>query len=442
MTHDLTKGKITPLLIQFTLPLVFGNLFQLTYNAVDSIIVGQYVGTDALAAVGTATPIVNLAILFISGMCMGASILISAQYGAKQFDVLKRQISTTMLGGLGFSLAFAVICILLLHPILLLLQVPKAILPMTASFLRIMFLGLGFTFLYNFLANTMRALGDSRTPLIFLMISAVLNVVGDLLLVVCLGFGVAGSAVSTVCSEALCCLCCILYIQKKIPFLRLGRKWFVFDPGLLKQTVHYGMTSALQQTCLQIGKIIIQLFVNPMGVNVIAAFNVVNRIDDFAYTPEQNIGHAMTTLLAQNRGAQKNDRIRKGFFSGLFIEFCYSVFLFFLIYFGAPHLVSLFVQKGQTEVVRLGTQYLQLIAVMYILPAFTNGLQGYFRGMGDLKVTLWSTFMNMAGRVAAAYLLAPRFGMAGFAFANLAGWVLMLICEIPLLVHSIRQFGS
>ena len=440
MTHDLTKGKITPLLINFTIPLVLGNFFQLTYNAVDSIIVGKYVGTEALAAVGTANPLVSIAILFISGMCMGASILMSTQYGAKKYDVLKRQISTTMLSGLVFSLLFAVVCILLLNPILRLMQVPQKIIPMTSDFLRIMFLGLAFTFLYNFLANTLRALGDSRTPLYFLMTSAILNVIGDLIFVVWFHWGVTGSAISTVCCEGLSCLFCAVYIKRKVPFLQLGKQWMVFDKSLLSKTLSYGNTSALQQACLQMGKLIIQSLVNTMGINAMAAFNAVSRIDDFAYTPEQNIGHAMTTLLAQNRGAEKNDRIRKGFSSGLMIEFFYSLFLFFVIFFGAPYLMNLFVKPGQTEVVRLGTQFLHLIAAMYILPAFTNGLQGYFRGMGDLKVTLWSTTMNMVGRVAAAFFLAPRLGISGFAYANLAGWILMLICELPLLIQNLRQW--
>lgn len=442
MTQDMTKGKITPLLIKFTLPLILGNLFQLTYNATDSIIVGKYVGTDALAAVGTANPIVNIALLFISGMCMGASILMSAQYGAKKYDVLKRQISTTMLGGLAFSVVFAAVCIVLAEPILRLIRVPEEILPATAGFLRIMFLGLGFTFLYNFLANTMRALGDSKTPLYFLVISAVLNVIGDLVLVAGLGWGVIGSAISTVCCEGLSCLCCAVYIKRRVPLLQLGREWLVFDSSLLRKTISYGSTSALQQACLQVGKLVIQCFVNPMGVSVMAAFNAVNRIDDFAYTPQQNIGHAMTTLLAQNRGANKVDRIRKGFSCGLRIEFVYSLFVFAAIYFGAPHIMTLFVKQGQDEVVRLGEQYLHLIAAMYILPAFTNGLQGYFRGMGDLKVTLWSTTMNMVGRVVAAYFLAPRLGIAGFAYANLAGWILMMACELPLLFQNLRQWKS
>ncbi|MDD3241092.1 MAG: MATE family efflux transporter, partial [Lachnospira sp.] len=203
MTKDFTQGKITPQLIGFTIPLVLGNLFQLTYNAVDSIIVGQFVGKEALAAVGTSNPLTTLIILFLNGLCMGASILMGTQYGAKDEDTLKRQISTTFLSGIAFSTIVMILCILLARPILMLIQVDASILSMSTEYLRIIFCGLVFTFLYNFYASTLRALGDSSTPLYFLIISSVLNVIGDLFFVVTLHWGSNGAAISTVISEAL-----------------------------------------------------------------------------------------------------------------------------------------------------------------------------------------------------------------------------------------------
>ena len=170
--HDMTRGKILLPLVSFTIPLVLGNLFQLTYNAADSVIVGKYVGEQALAAVGTSTPIMNIAILLISGMCMGASVLMSSQYGARDYDTLSKQISTTMLAGCGFSVVFSLLMLLLATPVLRLIRVPETAIPEAAVYLRIIFLGLIFTFIYNFLANTMRALGDSKTPLYFLVTSA------------------------------------------------------------------------------------------------------------------------------------------------------------------------------------------------------------------------------------------------------------------------------
>ena len=439
MTKDMTTGKIMPLLVKFTIPLVLGNLFQLTYNAVDSIIVGHFVGKEALAAVGICNPISTLMILFLNGLCMGASILMGMQYGAKEYDTLHRQISTTMLSGVIFSVFLTLICVIFAVPILHLMQVDPSIMVMTTQYLRIIFVGLVFTFLYNFFSSTLRALGDSNSPLYFLIISAILNIFGDLFFVVVLHAGSNGCAVSTVISEVLCCLFCIIYIQKKVPILRLGKKWMVFDSSLLKKTIAYGWASAMQQATVQLGKLGIQAIVNTMGVSVAAAFAVVNRIDDFAYTPEQNIAHAMTALMAQNKGAGKKDRMREGFRCGLVLETIYGIAVFIVCFVFAKHLMMLFVKDE--EVISHGVTYLHLISVMYILPAFTNGIQGFFRGIGDLKITLISSFINMGVRVLAAapLVLIMHLGIEALPFSYLAGWVGMLVAELPLLIKTYRK---
>ena len=439
MTKDMTTGKIMPLLVKFTIPLVLGNLFQLTYNAVDSIIVGHFVGKEALAAVGICNPISTLMILFLNGLCMGASILMGMQYGAREYDTLHRQISTTMLSGVIFSVFLTLICVIFAVPILHLMQVDPSIMVMTTQYLRIIFVGLVFTFLYNFFSSTLRALGDSNSPLYFLIISAILNIFGDLFFVVVLHAGSNGCAVSTVISEVLCCLFCIIYIQKKVPILRLGKKWMVFDSSLLKKTIAYGWASAMQQATVQLGKLGIQAIVNTMGVSVAAAFAVVNRIDDFAYTPEQNIAHAMTALMAQNKGAGKKDRMREGFRCGLVLETIYGIAVFIVCFVFARHLMMLFVKDE--EVISHGVTYLHLISVMYILPAFTNGIQGFFRGIGDLKITLISSFINMGVRVLAAapLVLIMHFGIEALPFSYLAGWVGMLVAELPLLIKTYRK---
>lgn len=439
MTKDLTTGKIMPILVNFTVPLVLGNLFQLTYNAVDSIIVGHFVGKEALAAVGICNPVSTLMILFLNGLCMGASILMGIQYGAKDYETLHRQISTTLLSGAVFSFFLTLVCVIFAVPILLLLQVDPSIMDMTVQYLRIIFLGLMFTFLYNFFSSTLRALGDSASPLYFLIISAILNIFGDLFFVIVLKAGSNGCAISTVLSEALCCLFCIIYIQKKVPILRLGKKWLVFDAGLLKKTIAYGWASAMQQATVQMGKIAIQALVNTMGVSVAAAFAVVNRIDDFAITPEQNIAHAMTALMAQNKGAGKNDRMREGFRCGMILELVYGAAVMLICLGFARPLMSLFVKDE--EVIGHGVVYLHLIAVMYILPAITNALQGFFRGIGDLKVTLMSSFTNMTVRVIAAapMVLLWNFGIEALPYSYLAGWIAMLLVETPLMLRIYRK---
>lgn len=442
MAKDLTQGKIMPMLIKFTIPLILGNIFQLTYNAVDSIVVGKFVGKEALAAVGICNPITTLLILFLNGLCMGASILMGNYFGGKKMDTLSRQISTTMVSGMVFSLALALVTIVFAKPILILVQVDRSIMTLTTQYLRIIMLGLIFTFLYNFLSSTLRALGDSTTPLYFLIISAALNVVGDIFFVVVLKAGSNGCAVATVVSEALCCVFCMVYIKFRVPILCLGKKWFVFDRSLLKTTIKYGWVSAMQQATVQLGKIGIQAIINTMGVSVSAAFAVVNRIDDYAYTPEQNIAHGMTAMMAQNKGAGKDDRVIKGFKAGMVLEILYAIFIFFVCFVFAMPLMKLF--TSDTEVIGHGVIYLRLISVMYVLPALTNGIQGYFRGIGDLRITLISSIINMGLRVLAAIPLVFGFGMGieALPFSYLAGWVGMLIAEMPLLVRNYREYIS
>ena len=439
MTKDMTTGAITPLLVKFTIPLVLGNLFQLTYNAADSIIVGKFVGEEALAAVGTSNPLMTLAILFINGMCLGAGILVSTAFGAGDHKLVERQVSTAAIAGTAFSVAFSLLCVLLATPLLRLLQVPADILPMAVRYLRIVFSGLIFTFFYNFLAAVMRALGDSKSALYFLMVSSVLNIGGDLFFVKVLSWGSEGCALSTVLSEAMCCLLCAIYIKYKVPILCLGRRWLVFDGKLLKKIVSYGWASAMQQATVQMGKIAVQGIVNTMGVNTMAAFAAASRIDDFAYTPQQNIAHAMTTLMAQNRGAGKKDRVKEGFRCGIRIELVYAAGLTVVCFFGAEGIMRMFAEEP--EVIELGARFLRLISLMYFLPALTNGIQGFFRGIGDLKITLRSSMLSMAARVPSAALLVLYFHMEieALPWSYAFGWFLMLAYEVPPMLRLVAQ---
>ena len=338
----------------------------------------------------------------------------------------------------------SVLLIVLAHPLLELLQVPADIIGASKGYLRIIFLGLMFTFIYNFFSNTLRALGDSRAPLYFLMISALFNVIGDLFFVVALDWGVSGSAVATVLSEMLCCLFCLIYIKKKVPLLCLGRKWRVFDASILWKTFNYGITSALQQMCVQLGKICVQTVVNVQGVAFIAAFTAINRVDDFAMTPQQNIAHATTTFMAQNRGAGNIRRMKQGFLSSVVIQLAYTTAVAVLVFFGARPIMQLFVSDGSVEVTDLGVSYLRLIAVMYVMPAATNTIQGFFRGLGDLKVTLISTILNMSARFFSAWLMIHRMhgGFDRLAWANFFGWVAMLALQIPMITYRWRHCGK
>ena len=435
----MTKGKLFPIIVKFTVPLVLGNLLQLTYNAVDSMIVGRFVGSGALAAVGTSNPLMTLFILFEQGICLGAGILIGTMFGAKDYERLKRQISTGMVSGVVFAAAASAFLIVFAPQLLKLMQVDASILREAAGYLRIVAAGLVFNFIYNYFAGTLRAMGDAKSPLLFLGLSAGLNILGDLFFVVTLGMGVHGAAMATVLSTALSSVLCWIYIQRKITFLRMGRQWLTFDGSLLKLTLQYGFVSAMQQSAVQIGKLGIQSIVNTMGVAATAAFNAGIRADDYAMVVEQNIGHAMTSVMAQNRGAGEMKRVQACLRYGLWMEVIYGAATGVLFYLFARPLMMLFTTDA--AVIDVGVIYIRLISCMYILPGISNGVQGYFRGMGDLRITLISSMINMGARVAAAAWLVfgMHLGMHAIPWSYLVGWAAMLIYEVPFLVRLRRK---
>ena len=428
---NMTEGSITKHLVDYSIPLILGNMFQLTYNAVDSIIAGRFIGKEALAAEGTASPVMNIVILGISGICMGASVLMSEFYGAGQKEKLKREMSTTVIFGCYFSVIIAILGGFFSESLLRALGVPDEILGKAASYLSVIFLGAPFTYFYNAVSAALKSVGDSKTPLKFLAFSSILNAVLDLIFIGGLGFGIVCSAVTTVAAEAASAVLCITYVYRKIPMLQLRRGEFTMDRQLLRQTLRYGSITALQQSCQPIGKLLIQGAVNPLGVDMIAAFNAVNRIDDYAFTPEQSISHGITTFVAQNRGAGRKERIRKGFRRGLMLEACYWGFICITITLFRRPLMGLFVTAGNEGIVALGSSYLGLMALFYVFPAFTNGIQGFFRGMGNMSVTLLGTFVQTSRRVVFVYLLTPEIGLMGVAYACAIGWSVMLLVEVP-----------
>lgn len=430
-TQDLTTGPILPLLIRFTLPLVLGNFLELTYNAVDSMIIGRFVGTRALAAVGTSNPLMTLILLFNNGICLGAGILISYEYGAKHLATLKRQASSGFIAGAIFSVLCAILFIVFAAPVFTLLQVDPQILNEAVLYLRMVMIGMVFSYIYNYLAALLRAMGDSRSPLYFLAISASLNIAGDLLFVAKLHMGIFGAALSTILCEGISALLCWIYTQKKIPLLRLGRQWLIVDRTQLKRILSFGIVSALQQSAVQIGKIATQAMVNRLSIASTAAFNATNRLDDYAIVPEQNMAHGTTSILAQNIGAKKNDRVTKTFRLSLLIQIIYGIAIGILTWFTAAPFVSLF--SDDPEVIRLGSAYIRTMSWFYTLPAITNSLQGYFRGIGDLKITLVCSLVNIITRVIACAVLLEylhmKFGALPIAYA--IGWAAMLVVEIP-----------
>ena len=431
MKSDMTKGGIRAHLVRFAVPLILGNIFQLTYNAVDSIIVGKFVGNQAQAAIGISAPLMNVIIFFIVGICNGTSVLMSEYFGAGDHRKFRREVSTAMIVGIVFALCIALATCIFVRPVLQLIRTPDEIMDITAGYLRIVCAGLVFTFLYNIYAATLRSIGDARTPIYFLIFSSVLNVALDLVFVVGLKAGVYGAALATVISQGISSVLCMIYIRRFVPLLSIPRGEMTVDRALLKDTIHYSWSTGMQKITLNVGKVLVQSCVNPLGVDTIAAFNAVTRVDDFVFQPEQSIGSAMTTFAAQNRGAGNQERVEKSLKTGMLMEAVYWLFIGTLIYLVSTPVMHLFVSDAENAVVGLGSNYLRTMAFFYLLPAMTNGLQGYIRGWGRMNVCLMATFLQIVGRVTSAYILVPRMGLEGIAYSCLIGWIVMLAYEVP-----------
>lgn len=438
--RDMTNGSALRHLWCYALPLMLSNWFQMGYNAVDSMIAGRFIGKDALAATGIASPVMNLVILSVAGLCLGAGILMSEMFGAHDFVSLRRQCSTTLVSGLFLSLLATGLGIAFTYPIMKALAVPEELLASTGIYLRITFLGTPFTFLYNAVSAVLKSIGDSKTPLKFLMFSSLLNAVLDIIFIGGLHFGIVCSATTTVIAEVCSSVLVLLYFTRRVPDLCPKKGEWVIDFPMLKNTLRFGGVAALQQSVQPIGKLLIQGQVNALGIDVIAAYNAVTRIDAFALTPEQSIAQAITTYIAQNRGAKKAGRIRHGFLLGMAMEFSYFLLIGTLTLVFRFPLMTLFVTgEDAASVIAIGTGYLLFMSFFYLWPGMTNGVQGFFRGIGRLKITLIGTFLQTSVRVIMTYVLAPPLGIIGIALACVLGWTLMLLVELPLCLRTLRH---
>ena len=423
-TKDLTTGNPLWQLISFTIPLIFGNLFQLTYNMVDSIVIGRCAGEDALAAVGTSDPVMNLLILGVTGLCIGASVLMSNFYGAGRDEDLRKEVGTTLVLVMSFSFVILILGLACSGLILRAMQVPETVLPLAETYLRLIFIGMPFTCLYNIYAAALRSVGDAGTPIRFLMLASVLNGCLDVLFVAGLHLGVTGAALATVIAEALSAVLCVMYVVRHVPYLHLKRSHFVWDRKLAGMTIRYGGMSSLQQCSQPIGKLLIQGVINTMGVSAMAAFNAVGKIEDFGLVPGRSISNAMMTFTAQNDGAGKEERIREGFRKGMLLEFSYWVIICIVLLLLDRNLLLLFSREEMT--LAEGMKYFSLMAFFYWLPGVTNGHQGFFRGIGKMRITLLGTVTQISVRVLMTFLLVPRMGIVGVGWACIVGWTVQL----------------
>lgn len=438
--QDMTEGSLYSHLLRYAFPLLLANWLQLLYNAADSVIAGRFIGKEALAAEGIASPLMNLVILGISGLCIGAGIFMSECYGAKDMSGLRKSLASVLKAGVSLSLLIMILGVLLTPFILAWMSVPQEIYDITAIYVQITFAGVPFTFIYNALSAAMKSVGDSRTPLRFLAVCSVLNIILDSILLGIFHFGIRTSALTTVICQMLEAALTARCLCRDMPLLRPSKDEWKNDTVLLKKVLSYGIPSALQQAVQPVGKLLIQSQVNLLGVSSIAAYNAVSRIDSFAFIPEQGIAAAIATCIAQNRGAGKTGRIRKGFQAGIVMELIYGIAIgLCAMFFGRP-LVSLFVKgNGTAEVIAEGAAYLSVMCFLYVLPGFTNGFQGYCRGAGKIPVTILCTFIQISLRTLGTYLLAGTYGIRGIAAASGVGWIAMLAFEVPYVLHHMHS---
>lgn len=423
---DLTQGGITTTLLQFTLPMLAGSLLQQCYNIADTLIVGQCIGSNALAAVGSAYTLMVFLISILLGLSMGSGTVFSLQYGAGDLPALRRSIyvSFLLIGTVTALLNVAVF--LWLDPILRWLQVPYDVYPLMRNYLWIIFWGIAFTFLYNFYAALLRAVGDSVTPLWFLAVSVVLNIGLDLFLILVLDQGIEGAAVATVIAQGMAASGILLYTYKTRPELRLHRKDMRFDRSSLKEITSFSTLTCVQQSVMNFGILMVQGLVNSFGTAVMAAFAAAVKIDSFAYMPVQEFGNAFSTFVAQNFGARKGDRIRRGVRSAFLITIVFSLVISLLVFFFAKPLMLIFVRPDEAEILRIGTEYLRIEGTFYLGIGILFLLYGYYRAIRMPGMSVVLTILSLGTRVVLSYWLAsiPSIGVTGIWWSIPIGWFL------------------
>ena len=421
MQKDLTTGKVTSVMLRFAVPMILGNLLQQLYNVADTLIVGKYLGAGPLAAVGSSFTLMVFLTSIILGLCMGSGIVFSMLFGGQDMERLKNSIfiSFVLIGSVSLIINIAVLC--LLSPLLSLLQIPADILTETEDFFGIMF-----TFLYNYFAALLRSMGNSMAPLIFLAVSAMINILLDLLFVLTFHMGVGGAALATVIAQGISAAGISVYCLKRLPNIRLKRRHLQFNRELTRDIIQYSSLTCIQQSIMNFGILMIQGLVNSFGVQVMAAFAAAVKIDSFAYMPVQDFGNAFSTFIAQNFGAKKTERIRQGIRSAIGTAVIFCLFISATVFLFADKLMLIFIQPQEQEIISIGTQYLRIEGMCYCGIGCLFLLYGLYRGIGKPGISVVLTVISLGTRVLLAYILAPvpSIGLLGIWWAIPIGWFL------------------
>lgn len=426
MNENLTKGPVMGSMLRFALPMILGNLLQQCYNVADTLIVGQFIGPDALAAVGSSFTLMTFLTSILLGLCMGSGAVFSIRCGQGDEKGLKEGICASFLMIASLTVVLNTLAFVFIDTILTFLKVPDEIWGLMRDYLVVIFYGIAATFLYNYFASLLRAIGNSVIPLIFLAISAVLNIVLDLWFVLGLDRGVVGAAEATVISQYVSGVGIAIYTWMCCPQFRVRPRDFQIRLSCVREIASFSILTCVQQSVMNLGILLVQGLVNSFGPTVMAAFAAAVKIDSFAYMPVQDFGNAFSIFIAQNFGAGKTDRIRKGIRSAVLTSVSFSLIISLAVFIFAEPLMSLFIDAGETAVISEGVRYLRIEGAFYALIGILFLLYGLYRALGKPGMSVVLTIISLGTRVALAYALSalPFFGVTGIWWSVPIGWFL------------------
>lgn len=433
---NLTEGKPLKLILLFALPLFVGQLFQLFYSLVDTRIVGSTLGETALAAVGSTSTLSDLLMSLLNGITNGFAIIIATYFGAKNEKDMKKAMGGTILLGVTAAILLSALSLLFLSPILRFLNISADLLPQARAYISIILAGLIAATLYNICAAILRAMGDSFTPLIFLIISTLLNIFLDYGFILYLHMGVAGAALATVISQAVSAVLCFLYMRKKYPQLVLTREDFQPRKDVYHKLLSTGFSMAFMSAFVQLGTFALQTSINTFGTNTIVAHTAARKASSIFMMPWGTLGTTLATYCGQNLGAGKYSRIKKGIRDTLFFTWGWCILVLLAAYTISPFIIQMITATKEPEIIETATLYLKVNTLFYFVPSviclFRNAMQGF----GDSKTPVFSSSLELLAKVVAAFLLAPAFGYWGIIVSEPIAWFIMVI---PLVVNTVRN---
>ncbi len=441
---NLSEGPITKNMLRFAFPMICGNMLQQLYNVVDTLIVGKYLGTTALAAVGSSYALMTFLTSILLGMCMGSGAMFSIRFGEKNHNQLQEDLYVSFFLIAALAVLINGIVFLFIDPIMVLLSVPTDTYALMREYLWVIFFGIGATFFYNYFAAVLRALGNSLVPLVFLGISAVINIVLDLYFILSCGFGVAGAAFATILAQWFSGVGIALYCILKCLFMRIEKQNRRFCAATIKEITNASILTCLQQSVMNLGILMVQGLVNSFGSIVMAAFAAAVKIDAFAYMPLQDFGNAFSTFIAQNYGAKKPERIKKGIRSAAGCVVLFSLTVSVLVVVFSRQLLLLFIKPEETKVLAVGMSYLRTVAVFYFGIGALFMLYGLYRAINRPGMSLVLTVISLGTRVALAYLLSPipAIGVSGIWWAIPIGWFLADATGILYYLYILQYKGD